>query len=67
MDISVSGNGLLRLKEVYEPIILETEKLVKFSIAIKGDGIEVLVINRDGKNCGSYIINTEGSTTSYRK
>ena len=52
MKIDVAGSGVLRLKEVFSSIIIETAEGNQFPICLRDDGIEIGILDTSIKHVG---------------
>lgn len=52
MKVDVTENGVIRLKGVYNSIILETQEGNQFPVCMRDDGLEIGVLNTSVKHDG---------------
>ena len=54
MKIDVTENGLIRLKEVFNSILFETEEGNKLIVCMRDGGFEIGINNISIKSCENY-------------
>jgi len=54
MKIEVMESGNLKLKEVYNGLILETEEGNQISVCMRDDTFEINVMPKDKKHCDNW-------------
>jgi len=52
MKIDVTENGTIRLKEVFNSIIIETAEGNQFPICLRDDGVEIGIVDTSVKHDG---------------
>lgn len=55
MNIDVTEDGIIRLKRVFNSIVLETEEGNRFAICMRDNGLEIGLVDTSIKNDGPEV------------